>query len=55
MLLETLDSYGIQCTENLNFIDEFPVVSEALTTDKVNIVSHYTEVIETIERKFESF
>ncbi|MDF2540744.1 MAG: hypothetical protein K0S47_462 [Herbinix sp.] len=53
-LLETLSSFGIQHIENLQFIDEFPVVSEALT-DKVNGVTPYTEVKEIIEQRFESF
>jgi hypothetical protein len=31
--------------ENLNFIDEFPVVSEALSTDNIKNIRSYSEVI----------
>lgn len=53
-ILKVLDMFEIPYIEDLHFIDEFPVVSEALTYQKVNGVSHYTEVINNIEQKFES-
>ncbi|MCR3761927.1 hypothetical protein KYB31_23430 [Clostridium felsineum] len=40
-LVETLNSFGIRQVENLQFIDEFPVVSEALTAKEyygINII-----------------
>lgn len=52
ILIETLNSFGIYFVENLHFIDEFPVVSEALSCDKVNGIRHYSNVIEAIEQKF---
>jgi len=54
-ILKILDLFEIPVIENLNFIDEFPVVSEALTLQKVSKVRHYTEVIEKIEQKFACF
>ena len=51
-IIKILDLFEIPVIENLNFIDEFPVVSEALTLQKVSKVRHYTEVIEKIEQKF---
>lgn len=51
-LVETLKKYKISEQENLNFIDEFPVVSEALSSHRVRGVRHYSEVRNEIERKF---
>lgn len=51
-LVETLNKYKISEQENLNFIDEFPVVSEALSADKIRGIRHYSDVISEIERKF---
>jgi len=53
LLIETLNSFGIQQIENLQFIDEFPVVSEALSGSSVKGIRHYSEVMECIEREFE--
>jgi hypothetical protein len=52
-LVETLNSYGIEQAENLQFIDEFPVVSEALSVNILRRIRHYSEVIECIERDFQ--
>lgn len=52
-LVETFKRYKISEQENLNFIDEFPVVSEALSADRGRGVRHYSEVINEIEMKFE--
>lgn len=49
---ETLKKYKISEQENLKFIDEFPVVSEALSDDRVRGVRHYSEVRNEIEREF---
>lgn len=51
-LAETLNKYKILEYESLNFIDEFPVVSEALSAEKISEVRHYSDVIGEIERKF---
>lgn len=51
-LVETLTEFGLPEQENLNFIDEFPVVSEALSADKISGVRHYSEVINEIEKEF---
>lgn len=51
-LVETLNKYKISEQENLNFIDEFPVVSEALSPEKINGVRHYSDGIDEIEREF---
>lgn len=53
LLVETLNSFGIQQIENLQFIDEFPVVSEALSINIAKGIRHYSEVMECIEREFE--
>jgi len=52
LLVKTLNSFGIQQIENLQFIDEFPVVSEALSSNIVNGIRHYSEVTECINREF---
>ena len=52
MLVNTLNSYGIQQTKNLQFIDEFPVVSEALTPNIIKGIRHYSEVIKCIKQEF---
>ena len=53
LLVETLNSFGIQQIENLQFIDEFPVVSQALSDTIVKGINHYSQVMESIEREFE--
>jgi hypothetical protein len=52
ILIKTLNSFGIYFVENLQFIDGFPVVSEALSCEKVNGIRHYSDVLKTIEQKF---
>jgi len=52
LLVETLDKFNLLDQEKLNFIDEFPVVSEALSTDMIKGVRHYSEVISGIEEEF---
>jgi hypothetical protein len=52
LLVKTLNSFGIQQIENLQFIDEFPVVSEALSSNIVKGIRHYSEVTECINREF---
>lgn len=51
-LIETLNNFQLLEQENLNFIDEFPVVSDALSPDIKSGVRHYSEVIDEIEKKF---
>lgn len=51
-LVKTLNKFNISEQEHLNFIDEFPVVSEALSIDKISGVRHYSDVISEIERKY---
>lgn len=51
-LVEDLNSFGIKQIEDIQFIDEFPVVSEALLENAFNGVSHYSEVIEYIDGEF---
>ena len=53
LLIQTLNSFGIEQIENLQFIDEFPVVSEALTDNIVKGINHYSVVMEYIEREFQ--
>jgi hypothetical protein len=53
LLTETLKEFGIRQIENLQFIDEFPVVSEALAVNIEKGIRNYTEVIESIEKQFE--
>lgn len=52
LLVQTLNSFGIQKIENLQFIDEFSVVSEALSSNIVKGIRHYSEVMEGINREF---
>lgn len=52
-LVETLSSFRIQQVENLQFIDEFPVVSEALSINTCEGIKHYSDVIESIEKEFD--
>lgn len=51
-LIQILNSFGIEQMENLQFIDEFPVVSEALSDSIVNGISHYSKVMEWVEEEF---
>lgn len=51
-LVGTLNEYEIKEIQGLQFIDEFPVVSEALTADIDKGIRHYSEVIESIEKEF---
>ena len=53
VLVETLNNFGIKQIENLQFIDEFPIVSEALTCNASDWIRHYSEVIEHIEQEFQ--
>lgn len=53
LVLAILNNFGIQYVENLQFIDEFPVVSETLS--KYTGMRHFTEVIEDIENEFDNF
>ncbi|MPM13548.1 hypothetical protein SDC9_59905 [bioreactor metagenome] len=50
-LVNILNEYGIEEIQGLQFIDEFPVVSEALKADVDKGIRHYSEVIEAIERE----
>lgn len=52
LLVEALEEFDLLEQEKLNFIDEFPVVSEALSTDTIEGVRHYSEVISGIEEEF---
>ncbi|GAA0086392.1 hypothetical protein UT300007_28320 [Clostridium sp. CTA-7] len=52
-LIKALNGFGIKEVKNLQFIDEFPVISEAISNNISKSVRHYLEVIEGIERKFE--
>ncbi len=54
-LIEILNSYGIQQFEKLNFIDEYPIISEALSPELIKGIKHYSKVIENIEREFDDF
>lgn len=51
-LVDNLNSNGIQQIENLQFVDEFPVVSKALTANMDKGIRHYSEVIDCIEHEF---
>lgn len=52
-LIEALASFGLSEKRDLNFIDEFPVVSKALSPDKIKGVRHYTQVLDEIYKEFE--
>ncbi|URZ15348.1 hypothetical protein [Clostridium felsineum] len=52
-LVQILNSFDIEKVENLQFIDEFPVVSEALTANEDDGIKHYSDVIEDIEKEFD--
>lgn len=49
LLIDTLSQFGITQIDNLQFIDEFPIVSEALRGKGIR---HYSEVISCIEKEF---
>ncbi|WP_346846826.1 hypothetical protein [Clostridium sp. UBA3061] len=51
-LVQVLNSFGIKQIEDIQFIDEFPVVSEALLENASNDVNHYSEVVEHIDGEF---
>ncbi len=51
-LVQVLNSFGIKQIENIQFIDELPVVSEALLENASKDVNHYSEVIEHIDGEF---
>ncbi|QAA32115.1 hypothetical protein [Clostridium manihotivorum] len=51
-LIKCLNNFGIIESDNLQFIDSFPVVSEALSADSSNGIRHYSEVISCIEEEF---
>lgn len=50
---KTLNSFGIQQVDNLHFIDEFPVVSEALEANAKLGIKHYSEVFACINQQFD--
>lgn len=50
---DILNKFGIKQIDNLHFIDEFPVVSEALQTNSNKKITHNSEVIECISKEFE--
>lgn len=52
LLVEVLEDFNLLEQEKLNFIDEFPVVSEVLSTDTIEGIRHYSEVISVIEEEF---
>lgn len=52
LLVEVLEDFNLLEQEKLNFIDEFPVVSEVLSTDTIEGIRHYSEVISGIEEEF---
>jgi len=52
LLVDILNNFRIKQVDNLQFIDEFPVVSEALSENTFNGIRHYSEVLECIEREF---
>ncbi|URZ04039.1 hypothetical protein [Clostridium felsineum] len=52
-LAQTLNSFEIQQLETLQFIDEFPVVSEALVANEDNVIKHSSNVIGGIEKEFD--
>lgn len=53
LLLNALKEFNIGVIDHLNFIDEFPVVSEALICEEGKSIRHYTEVLEKIEKEFD--
>lgn len=52
-LIETLSKFKLLEQKGLNFIDEFPVVSEALSCEQINGIKHYSEVLSEIEKEFD--
>lgn len=52
-LIETLSRFKLSEQKDLNFIDEFPVVSEALSSKQINGIKHYSEVLSEIEKEFD--
>jgi hypothetical protein len=54
-LIETLAEFGLTEKEDLKFIDEFPVVSKALSPDNIRGVRNYSEVLSEIEKEFGDF
>lgn len=52
-LIETLSKFKLLEQEDLNFIDEFPVVSEALPNELINGIKHYSEVLSEIQKEFD--
>ncbi|GMA99504.1 hypothetical protein [Pelosinus sp. IPA-1] len=51
-LIEALAKFGLSEKEDLNFIDEFPVVSKALSYDEIRGIRHYSQVLSEIESEF---
>lgn len=49
-----LDKFGLE-EKDINFIDEFPVVSKALQADEIKGVRHYSQVLSEIEKSFNDF
>lgn len=54
-LTKTFKKLNIQQTENLQFIDEFPIESDALEADAKKGIRHYSDVIKSIEKEFKKF
>jgi hypothetical protein len=50
-----LACFGLTEYDNLNFIHEFPVVSEALVADTCMGIRHYAQVLEEINQGFKCF
>lgn len=55
MLTKILTDLKMEEFSNLQFIDEFPVVSEALSPEAIKGVHHYSEVMGEIVKEFHSF
>lgn len=54
-LVKALRKEGLKEKKSLNFIDEFPVVSEAISTDTEEESRSYTQILGEIKEEFEKF
>ncbi|MBL4931912.1 hypothetical protein [Clostridium paridis] len=54
-LVKALRKAGLKEKKILNFIDEFPVVSEAISPDEVEGILSYTQILSEIKEEFEKF
>ena len=54
VLRAVLGRFGL-VEKDINFIDEFPVVSKALQPDEIKGVRHYSQVLSEIEKGFNEF